>query len=92
MGLGNMQIDYFLFPVPGHRSQPICVMRLHSEDQLSPSTGRRKSEENWHPKHPGNNNQTVEDEKETLIDLPGYGLDIIMEETLLENRELDLLE
>ena len=85
-----MQIDSLLFSVLGHRSQPICVMRLHSEDQPSPSTGR-KSEENWHPKHPGNNNQTVEDEKETLIDLPGYGLDIIMEETLSENRELDLL-
>ena len=67
-------------------------MRLQSEDQPSPSTGRRKNEDSWHSKHSVNNNRAAEDEKETLIDIYGYSLDIITEETLSENRELDILE
>ena len=67
-------------------------MRLQSEDQASPPSGRKKKN-SWHSKHLSgdnmdNKNNSTEGEKETLLELPGDCLDTIMEETLLENREL----
>jgi hypothetical protein len=60
-------------------------MRLQSEDQPSPSSGRRKDEHNFHSKNVVNNNQATGDEKEPLIELSCYSLDIIMDETALYN-------
>ena len=39
-----------------------------------------------------NNNEILELEKEILIEIPSYALDIIMEETASENKELEILE